>query len=337
MGVVFRSVWLSFAVGARSRYPDEFDRTEIKMRETCIPRRTFLNVAAAAPLAVSLKARAQAGARQAFQLRYILASSMYGTTKLAEVLAEVKKVRADSIDIWPRGHANQREQIEEMGHARFRELLGQYDVSLGIITRYDLGPLRLRDELKVLKGFGGRLIICGAGKGKGDTLKEQVRSFVEQMQPHVRAAEELGLTIGIENHGGSLLNTPDSLRYFAEFAKSPRLGVALAPYHLPQDESMLARLIEELGPKLVHFYAWQHGMGCATKLPKEQEMLQMPGRGSLDFAPLLAALRKIGYHGWTEVFMHPVPRGIPILDSTAQVTAAINESRRYLEKCLTNV
>jgi len=75
-------------------------------------------------------------------------------------------------------------------------------------------------------------------------------------------------------------------------------------------------------------------MGCMKKLPKEQELLQMPGRGSLDFAPLLAALKQIGYQGWTEVFMHPVPRGIPILKPTSAVTEEINRARRYLETLL---
>ena len=309
--------------------------SENKMSDTRIGRRTFMSTAAAATVAGSLSRGTQVNASPAFRLNYILASSMYGTTKLAELLGEVRKIGADHIDIWPRGHADQREQIEEMGHDRFRELLAEHEVSLGIVTRYDLGPFRLRDELKVVKQFGGRLIVCGARPGKGDTLKQQVRSFVEQMQPHVDAAAELGLTIGIENHSGSLLNTPDSIRYFGDFAKSSHLGVALAPYHLPQDERLLASLIEHLGPNLVHFYAWQHGKGCTKKLPKDQEMLQMPGRGGLHFALLVAALRKIGYAGWTEVFMHPVPRGIPILDTTAEVTAAINESSRYLEWCLT--
>ena len=82
------------------------------------------------------------------------------------------------------------------------------------------------------------------------------------------------------------------------------------------------------------FYAWQHGMGCHKKLPKEQELLQLPGRGKLNFAPLLAALRDIRYQGWTEIFMHPVPRGIPILESTTAVTAEINRSRTYVEEQL---
>jgi sugar phosphate isomerase/epimerase len=76
-------------------------------------------------------------------------------------------------------------------------------------------------------------------------------------------------------------------------------------------------------------------MGCHKKLPKEQELLQLPGRGKLDFVPIVSALKKINYRGLTEVFMHPVPRGIPILQTAAQVTAEINRSRLYLETCMT--
>ena len=31
-------------------------------------------------------------------------------------------------------------------------------------------------------------------------------------------------------------------------------------------------------------------MGCMKKLPKKQEMLQMPGRGPLDFRPIVVIL-----------------------------------------------
>jgi len=157
------------------------------------------------------------------------------------------------------------------------------------------------------------------------------------MKPHVAVAEEHGVTIGIENHAGALLHTPDSLRYLAELSGSPNLGIAMAAYHLPQDEQLLARLIEDLGPKLVHFYAWQYGQGCMKKLPKAQELEQMPGRGKLDFRPLLKALKKIEYGGLTEIFMHPVPRGIPILPTAEEVTAEINRARAYLAGLLQGV
>ncbi len=39
---------------------------------------------------------------------------------------------------------------------------------------------------------------------------------------------------------------------------------------------------------------------------------------------ICAWLQKINYSGWTEIFMHPVPRGIPILETAAKVTVEIN-------------
>ena len=43
------------------------------------------------------------------------------------------------------------------------------------------------------------------------------------------------------------------------------------------------------------------------------------------------SLKEINYHGWTEIFMHPVPRGIPIHETAAEVTREINVARDYLE------
>ena len=273
-----------------------------------------------------------------FRLRPILASCMYGTTKLSEILPEVRKIGSDVIDIWPRVHGDQREQIEEMGHDAFRALLEKHKVRLGILTQYKLGPFGLHDEMDVARKFGAKIIISGSGGQKGlqgAELKKAVVDFLKKMEPHVARAEKLGVTIGIENHSGTLLSSADSVRWFHDLKKSPSIGIALAPYHLPQDAKLLAGLIDHLGSDgLVHFYAWQYGKGCHKKLPKEQELEQMPGRGELDFKPMVAALKRICYGGWTEVFMHPVPRGIPILETTPKVTAEINRSSKYLERCL---
>jgi len=281
-----------------------------------------------------LRAESKKGA---YKLNYIVASPMYGTTALAEVLPEVKKCDSTTIDIWPRSHANHREQVKEMGHERFQELLKKNGVKLGISTRYDLGPFRLKEEVDFVQKMGGKLIVCGSGKGTGNTLKEKVKTFVASMQEHVAYAADHGVTIGIEDHANSLINTPESMDYFADYAKSDNLGIALAPYHMPQEPDTIAKTIATLGKSLVHFQAWEHGMGCHKKMPKEQELLQMPGRGELDFVPILRALKNIKYTGWTEIFMHPTPRGIPILETTDKVTAEINRSRAYLSKCLLKV
>ena len=40
-----------------------------------------------------------------FKLSYILASCMYGTMPLVEIVSEVPKIGSQHIDIWPRVHA----------------------------------------------------------------------------------------------------------------------------------------------------------------------------------------------------------------------------------------
>jgi len=304
-----------------------------------VTRRDFLSSAAAAScgLLAAGAPRASAAEKPGFSLKYLLGSCMYGYMDVATIVPEVAKAGAAALDIWPKVHGSQREQLAEMGEERFSALLKQHDVRLGCITQYKLGPFNLQDEMRMAARLGCHTMVTGGDGPKGltgDALKAAVKAFVERLKPTLDVAAETGVTVAIENHGNNLIESPDSLKWLVEFRPSKQLGVALAPYHLPQEEKALADLIRSLGDGLAVFYAWQHGEGCMTKMPKEKELLQMPGRGALDFKPLLAALRDIAFNGWAEIFMHPTPRGVPILDTAEAVTAEINRSRAYLDKCL---
>ncbi len=277
----------------------------------------------------------------AWRPNYVLSSSMYGQLPLEDILPEVRKTGAAEIDLWPPRHGDQRKAIDELGFEAFEALLARFDVGLAGTTRFDLGPFRLDEEIGIVKRLGGHTIVTTYFPGgavprnvAGEAAKVAVREFVEKMKPTAAAAAEAGVTVAIENHSNGLICSPDSIRYLADFAPAAGLGVALAPYHLPDDPQLLARLVEHLGGKLGLFYAWQHGDGCMTEMPKEQELKQMPGRGPLDFGPVLAALGKIQFAGPLEIFMHPFPRGIPILPTVAETTAEINLARAYLEKLL---
>lgn len=312
-----------------------------KVSSMQLSRRQFVigTTASAVALAGS-QAPAQSPSDHSWHLNYMLPSSMYGYTDLATLLGEVKKIGAQAIDLWPKVHGNQREQLDEMGEAQFAELLKQHGVRLGCLTHYQLGPFGLQDEMRLANRLGCRLIVTG-GKGParltGDELKHAVAQFAEKMKPHLAVAEETDVTIAIENHGASLMDSADAVKWLLEYRPSKNLAIALAPYHLPQDATRIAQLIRDLGSSIAIFYAWQHGKGSMPddKLSKEEELLQLPGRGPLDFQPLLAALKDIRYNGWTEIFMHPVPRGSAILPTTEAVTAEINRSRQYLTKLLT--
>jgi len=305
--------------------------------ETSLNRRQFHRVMGAGLLTAASSGFVRGAEKAGLELNYIVGSCMYGYGKLETILPEVSKTGASAIDLWPKPHGNQREQLEEMGEEKFARLLEKHNVQLGCLTQYRLGPFGLQKEMPLAERLGCKTIVTGAKgpKGlKGKELKTAIGKFVEKLKPHLEIARETGVTIAIENHGNNLVDSPDSLKWLVELSRDEPLGVALAPYHLPQEEKLLARLIGDLGNRIKMFYAWQHGMGCMKKLPKEQELLQLPGRGNLDFGPLLEALESVKYRGWTEIFMHPVPRGIPILEPTAAVTKEINRSRAYLEKFL---
>lgn len=303
-------------------------------------RRGFLATTIAAGTTLLAPYVTRADPPTGFRPKYILGSCMYGYTDLGEIMSQVRLVGGSALDIWPKVHGNQREQLDELGEEAFAAMLVKHDVTLGCITQYKLGPFGLQDEMHLAQRLGCTTIITG-GQGpkglQGAELKSAVAGFIEKMRPHLAVAEETGVTIAIENHANNIIDTPESLKWLAELRPSKHLAIALAPYHLPQDEKLLSDLIRSLDSSIAMFYAWQHGMGCHKKLPKEQELLQMPGRGQLDFRPLLAALRDIQYKGWTEIFMHPVPRGIPILASTEKVTDEINRARQYLEKCISEI
>lgn len=272
--------------------------------------------------------------------RYVLSSAMYGDLPLEAVLAEVKRAGCESVDIWRKVHATHREQIREMGDEAFQSLLKKYGTKMSVSTCYPLGPFKQDDELRWVKKNGGFLTVCGSGRmGEkdpvGEEAKRQVKAFFEKLKPHYELAEELGVTMAIENHKNAMLSSPDSIRYFAEMNPSKNVGIAFAPHHLYDAVEEIPGLLRDCGKENLPFiYFQEHHPSSKTKMAKEEELKQLPGFGSLDYVPILAALQVVEFSGLAEIFMHPVPRGIPVLPTAEEITDVILKSRAYIEECL---
>lgn len=218
------------------------------------------------------------------------------------------------------------------------ELLARHETKLTVSTRYPLGCFGLQPEMPILKKLGGKVLVCGTTGPKepsGAEARKATMAFLEKMKPHADAAGEHGLVIAVENHANQFLYHPDAIRYFGELNTHPALGIAFAPHHLHKFPAEIPKLIRELGNKQIPFiYFQEYGIGSKKTVAKEIELQQLPGRGSLDYLPIVQALREIAFTGLAEIFMHPTPRGIPMLPTAREITATINESRAYLSKCL---
>ena len=286
-----------------------------------LSRRDFLRTVPAAAVFAALSARAQS--KDDFKIRYTLSSALYGTMPLDVILPEVVKTGAESIDIWCKVHGDQREQATALGEEAFAALLKKHGARVGASTRYPLGPFKLQEEMAWVKKHGGDLVICGC---------------VGPKNPEGAAAKaaELGVTIAVENHVNQALHHPDSIKAFADLNTSPNLGLAFAPHHLHEWQDQIPALIRYAGAKNLPFiYFQEHSEGIFKKASKEIELQQLPGfGGGLDYRLVVKALRDVRFKGVAEIFMHPTPRGIPILPTVGEITAAVNKSRAYLDKCI---
>jgi len=121
------------------------------MTSAVLPRRSLLRSAIVVPLLPQIISSVCAGDSKLekststverlgkFEFKYMLAACMYGTTSLQEVLPEVVKTGAIAVDIWPKVHGD---QLDELGEEKFTQLLKQNQIGLGCITQYKLGPFR---------------------------------------------------------------------------------------------------------------------------------------------------------------------------------------------------
>jgi sugar phosphate isomerase/epimerase len=143
-----------------------------------------------------------------------------------------------------------------------------------------------------------------------------MKAFLEALKPELELAEKHDSYLAIENHGHALLDSIDSMKAFVDLNRHPRLGIALAPYHVQGLDQSVAEAIAACGKQLFFFYAWQHASGKG----------QLPGIGPADCAPWLDALAKIQYSWYVNPFMHHEPE-------PDEMSEALEQSCAYLRGC----
>ena len=98
-------------------------------------RRHFLQSLAA------LAAAPAVSAEPAWKLNYMLASSMYGNLPLVEIVPEVKKTGSTGIELWPKKHGTQREELDALGIEKFATMLKVEGIGFGGTTTRSTGEV----------------------------------------------------------------------------------------------------------------------------------------------------------------------------------------------------
>ena len=290
-----------------------------------IGRRGFLKLAAATvafrPVpAASLDNDPMPAEVPAWQMRLSTSSIHFAELPIEKACERIARLGFEAIDIWSahEGCPHLDDVASRLGPDGLKELLARHRLKLFAFSVYQGGYARYAELLG--KAGGGVAVQGSAGPCKPEELTARMRQFLESLKPAVELAEKNDSRLAIENHGAALLDSLDSFKAFVELNTSPRLGIALAPYHLQAMGVSVPEAIRLCGKQLFFFYAWQ----------QQPESRQLPGVGPADMAPWIQALAEVRYRGYVNPFMHGHP-GTDVMMTNLAI------AREYLIDCCTRV
>jgi len=235
---------------------------------------------------------------------------------IEQACERIARLGFGAIDIWSahEGCPHLDDVAKRLGPEGLKEMLAGNKLKLFAFSVYSGGYERYAELLG--KAGGGVAVRGSSGPCKPEEMTARMREFLDGLKPLVELAEKHNSYLAIENHGSALLCSQDSFKAFVDNNTSPRLGIALAPYHVQTQKASVPEAIRICGKQLLFFYAWQHYPGNE----------QLPGVGPTDMTPWMRALAEIRYRGYVNPFMHGHPQ--------ADVMAAnLVRSRDYLNEC----
>lgn len=249
-------------------------------------------------------------------MRLSCSSINFSSVPIEQACQRIAALGFEAIDVWSAhaGCPHLDDVLKRLGPTGLQELLARHRLKLYAFSVYAGGYRRYAELLG--KAGGGVAVRGSAGVCKPEELTTRMKAFLEGLKPDAELAEKHNSCLAIENHGGSLLSSLDSFKAFTDINRNPRLGIALAPYHVQAAKASIEEAIAIAGRQLLFFYAWQHAPGDK----------QLPGIGPTDCAPWIGALAKADYRWYVNPFMHGEPK--PDL-----MSAAMAKSCNYLRQC----
>lgn len=280
-------------------------------------RRTFIGGVTAGALVGSVAGCAQLAKPKAkpWKMRLSTSSILFDKLPIEQACERIAGLGFEAIDIWSphQGCPHLDDVLERLGPEGLKALLAKHKLELSAFSVYSGG---YRKYAELLGAAGGGLAVHGSAKAKSEDLTADMKAYLEGLKPEIELAEKYDSYLAIENHGGALLNSLDSFKAFVDLNTSPRVGIAMAPFHLQRAKASIPEAIRVCGKQLHFFYAWQ----------LSQKAEQMPGIGPTDMTPWIKALADIRYRGFVNPFMH----GHVEPDVMAK---DLKKSRDYLLKC----
>ena len=245
-------------------------------------------------------------------MKFGICNEIFQNWKLEDAMAFAAKTGYDAIEIAPftlspfvtNVPKEQRAQIREAAKRHQIKISGIHWVLVqaeGMYLTHADPAVRDRtaeyfcELVRFCADLGGKIIVVGSPKQRNivkDVTYEQAWEWAhETFAPSVERARDAGVTICLEPLAPSetnFINTAEEAIRFVKQFNSPNFKIILDVKAMSSEAKPIPQIIRESWPNFAYFHA-------------NDVNLKGPGFGEVDFKPIVAALKEVGYDGYVSV------------------------------------
>lgn len=257
-------------------------------------------------------------------MKFGICSEIFQDWQLPDAMAFAKKAGYDGIEIAPFTLANYVTEISSSDRQRIRETAARVGIEIsgihwvlvkaeGMYVTHPDTVVRERtakyfcDLVQFCADLGGKVIVVGSPKQRnvmeGVTYEQAWAWAAGTFRDAVKLAEDRGITICFEPLAPSETNfvntAAEGIRFARQF-NSPAMKIILDVKAMCSESKSIPEIIRESRGEFAYFHA-------------NDRNLKGPGFGDVDFVPIAAALKEVGYNGYASVEVFKFEEGAEVI------------------------
>ncbi|MBW5448443.1 TIM barrel protein [Cohnella sp. CFH 77786] len=147
----------------------------------------------------------------------------------------------------------------------------------------------IRRIFRFASSIGTDIVVFCHGIPRAEVMSNDIRRYADELSRLGAEAQQYGLKLSLHHHHNNPVMYRDDFDVFFDQVRDGTVGLTVDTAHLVKSGvTDVAELIRSFGRVIDNFHLKDFDRG-------EWKVL---GQGGIDFAPIFAAIRDIGYAGW---------------------------------------
>lgn len=267
-------------------------------------------------------------------MKYAICNEMFEGWELEKIFSFISSIGYRGLEFAPFTFAESVNNISADVKADIKKYAKKYNVSIvgnhwllakpeglslsskNALTRKDTADYLCR-LAEFTSEIGGELMVLGSPKqrniGEGQSYEEVKKLVKEALMPALEICREKNIDLCMEPLAKTATNfiyTAEQAIEFIEEVSHPNFKLHLDVRAMSDEGKSIPDIIRNSKAHLRHFH---------TNDANEMH----PGSGDIDYAPILEALKEIGYHGWLS---------LEVFDFSPGAETIAKESIEYLKR-----